>query len=72
MDSRRLKNLRTVLIRKGSVMRQLSPNIVAGDVVNVDQVPFIILTAAHLFQPSTQGSIGGMTSRFWLAQVNES
>ncbi|WP_151765797.1 hypothetical protein [Acinetobacter colistiniresistens] len=72
MDSRRLKNLRTVLIRKGCVMRQLSPTIVAGDVVNVDQVPFIILTAAHLYKTSQQGSIGGMTSRFWLAQVIES
>lgn len=71
MDSRRLKNLRTVLVRKGSVMRQLSPTIFAGDVVNVDLVPYIILTAAHLYKPGSKGGIGGMTSRFWLAQVNE-
>lgn len=70
MDSRRLKNLRTVLITKGNLTRQLSPSIVAGDVVNVDEVPFIILTAAHLFQPSTQNGLGGMVSRFWLATVN--
>lgn len=72
MDSRRLKNLRTVLIRRGSVMRQLSPNIVAGDVVNIDRKPFIILTAAHLYKPGSQDSIGGMTSRFWLAEVIKS
>lgn len=72
MDSRRLKNLRTVLIRRGSVMRQLSPNMVAGDMVNVDKVPYIILTAAHLFDPGSGSSTGASTSRLWLAQVNES
>lgn len=71
MDSRRLKNLRTVLIRRGSVMRQLSPSIVAGDVVNVDLKPYLILTAAHLYQPGSGNGNGGMVSRFWLSQVNE-
>ncbi|WP_417212045.1 hypothetical protein [Acinetobacter venetianus] len=69
MDSRRLKNLRTVLIRKGSFMRQLSPQIVAGDVISVDQVPYIILTAAHRYQPGTGSGAGVMASRFWIAQV---
>lgn len=72
MDSRRLKNLRTVLVRRGSVMRQLSPNIIAGDVVNVDQVPYIVLTAAHRYMSGTGGDSGIMATRIWIAEVSTS
>lgn len=69
IDTRRLKNLRTVLVRKGTVMRGLSPQFRAGDVFVVEQDKYVVLTAAHYFSTGSLGGEAGMFSKFWLSQV---
>lgn len=69
MDTRRLKNLRTVLVQKATVMRNLSVQFVAGDVFLVGEDKFVVLTAAHYITTGSLGGEMGMYSKFWLAQV---
>lgn len=69
MDTRRLKNLRTVLVQKATVMRNLSPQFVAGDVFLVGDDKYVVLTAVHYWATGSMGGQMGMCSKFWLSQV---
>lgn len=68
-DARRVKNMSTMLVTKGTFMRAMSPNIGAGDLIEINQRKYFILTAAHRFDT---GALGGSTvsaSKFWFAEV---
>lgn len=69
MDTRRLKNLRTVLVQKATVMRNLSPQFTAGDVFLVGDGKYVVLTAIHYWATGALGGQMGMCSKFWLSQV---
>lgn len=69
-DARRLKNLNTILVTRGSATRTMDMSVTAGDVFLIDDVKYLVLTAAHLFK---SGALGGGTvsaSRFWLATLS--
>lgn len=69
LDPRRLKNISTALVTKGIIQRAYSPDILAGDVMDVSDENYVVLTSAHRFDT---GSFGGATvsaSKFWIAQV---
>lgn len=69
LDSRRLKNLSTVLVTRGTVMRTYNPDFMAGDVVKVKDKKYVILTAAHRFDTGVLGGATVSASKFWLAEV---
>lgn len=71
MDTRRLKNLRTVLVHKATAMRHLSPDFIAGDIVMVGKQKYVILTAAHHIATGSLGGEPSAFSKFWLSQVGD-
>lgn len=70
MDSRRLRNLRKVLVRKGWFQRAINLNIKAGDVFNVDGEKFIALTVAHVYATGSYDGQYGAYTKVWLSQVS--
>lgn len=69
LDARRLKNLSTVLVTRGTVMRPYDPLIKAGDVVMVKDKKYVILTAAHRYDSGVLGAPSVTVSKYWLAEV---
>ncbi|HGW3984092.1 hypothetical protein ACRS5A_18770 [Acinetobacter baumannii] len=69
LDARRLKNLSTALVVKGTAQRSLSPTINAGDIIQVENEKYVVLTAAHRFDSGALGDATVAASKFWLAQV---
>lgn len=69
-DARRLKNLTKVLITRGTVTRTMDLSIFAGDVVQVDDKKYLVLTASHLFNTGALGGGSAAASRFWLASLS--
>lgn len=69
LDPRRLKNLSTALVVKGTIQRSLSPTLNAGDVVLINKEKYVILTAAHRFDSGALGDATASASKFWIAQV---
>lgn len=70
-DTRRIKNLSRVLIKRGVATRALSMNLNAGNIIQVDNNKYIILTALHRV---ITGALGGATetaSYFWLGSFNK-
>ena len=69
MDVRRLKNLKTALVTRGIIQRALSLEINAGDVIQVGEDKYYILTAAHRLDTGAMGASTASVSKFWIAQV---
>ena len=69
MDTRRLKNLSTALVVKGTIQRALSLDLNAGDVIQVGEEKYYILTAAHRIDTGALGASTVSVSKFWIAQV---
>jgi hypothetical protein len=69
LDARRVKNLSTVLVVRGTMIQNYSPNFIAGDVVLIDSKKYVILTVAHRFDTGIMGSPSVSASKFWLAEV---
>ncbi|WP_025096218.1 hypothetical protein [Acinetobacter soli] len=68
-DARRFKNMSTMLVTKGTFMRAMSPNIGAGDIIEINQRKYFILTAAHRFDTGALGGSIVSASKFWFAEV---
>lgn len=68
-DARRVKNMSTMLVTKGTFMRAMSPNIGAGDLIEINQRKYFILTAAHRFDMVALGGSTVSASKFWFAEV---
>lgn len=68
-DARRVKNMSTMLVTKGTFMRAMSPNIGAGDFIEINQRKYFILTAAHRFDTVALGGSTVSASKFWFAEV---
>ena len=69
VDARRLKNLSTALVVKGTITRGFSPDINAGDEILVGMDSYVILTAAHRFDTGAMSGQTASLSKFWIAQV---
>lgn len=69
LDARRLKNLSTVLVTKGTILRTYNPNFRAGDVFKVKDKKYVVLTAAHRFDTGVLGAASVSASKFWIAEV---
>lgn len=69
---RQLRNLSTVLVRRRVLTLDYNPDLRAGDVLEVDGVPLVIITAAHAYASGADGS--GMApaaySKYWLGALN--
>lgn len=69
LDTRRLKNLSTVLVTRGTAMRGYSPELMGGEVIKVKDKKYVILTAAHRFDTGILGAATVSASKAWLAEV---
>ncbi|MCU4320601.1 hypothetical protein [Acinetobacter bereziniae] len=69
LDARRVKNLSTVLVVRGTTIQNYSPNFIAGDIVTIDSKKYVILTVAHRFDTGCMGGASVSASKFWLAEV---
>lgn len=69
MDARRLKNLRTVLVTRGTIMRSYMPNLMTGNLIAVDGKRYCILTAAHRYDTGVLGGPTVSASKLWIAEV---
>ena len=70
-DARRLKNLNTILVTRGSATRTMDMNVVAGDVFLIDDEKYLVLTAAHFFKSGAMGGGTASASRYWLATLSK-
>lgn len=69
LDARRLKNLSTVLVVRGTTVRSYSPQFIAGDLILIDSKKYVILTVAHRLDTGAMGGVTVSASKFWLAEV---
>lgn len=63
-DQRTVNNMGTVLIQRGKSDGALAMGKNAGDRVDVGTKAMVVITAAHIFEPS-----GEQATRFWLGEV---
>ncbi len=69
-DARQLKNLNSILITRGTATRTMNMTIAAGDIIQVDETKYLVLTAAHVFKSGALGGASASVSRFWLATLS--
>lgn len=70
-DARMLRNMTRVLVQKKTLRSQFAGNIKAGDVVTVDDVPYAVVTAAHVHESGTDGAASSSYSKLWLGALEE-
>lgn len=68
-DKQELNNLSTHLIYRKIWTTGITPNLNAGEVVEVEGKKFVIVTATHAFSKTDSGS-GSQVSRFWLGELS--
>lgn len=66
-DQRVLNNLSVALVRRRVMQAEFSPDILAGDTIQVGNTPLIVMTVAHVWD--TEGKDQTQYSKFWLGQV---
>lgn len=69
LSLRELKNLEKVLVTRGVVMRPLDLNLMAGDLVKIDQKNYVILTAVHYFNTGSLDSDSATVTKLWIASL---
>lgn len=67
-DSQILNNLSTYLVQKKIWTTRITPNINAGDVIEIAKKKYVVITATHLFSHAEVG--GSQVSRFWLGELS--
>lgn len=68
-DQQVLNNLSTYLITRKVWTTGLTPNIMAGNVIQILDEKFVVITATHAFAKAGSGS-GSQMSRFWLGSLS--
>lgn len=66
---RELKNLEKVLICRGSILRPMNLQLNAGDVIEISEKKYLILTSAHKFSTGAMGGASVMASKYWIATL---
>lgn len=69
LDARQLKNLEKVLLPRGTIQRPLNMELMAGLLVEISQIKYVILTAAHHVETGAVGGSVGSTTKLWLASL---
>lgn len=69
VDARRLKNLSTALVTRGTALRTYNPDFMSGDVFQIKDKKYVVLTAAHRLDTGVLGAASVSASKFWLAEV---
>lgn len=69
MDSRQLRNMEKVLIHRGSIMRPLSLEVVAGDALRVGDRVLVALTVAHRVDTGALGGNSVAVTKIWLSSL---
>lgn len=69
LDARRAKNLSTALVVRGTAVRSYSPELMAGQVVQVGEKKLVILTTANCFDTGVLGAATASATKMWLAEV---
>ena len=69
LDARRVKNLSTVLVTRGTAIRSYSPSLIAGDVILCAGKKYVIVTVAHRFDTGILGAPSVSATKIWLAEV---
>ena len=70
MNAQRLRNMSRCLVQRKTSKINISPVIVAGDLISyVGRDPLVVITAAHAFQSGTDGSGSNQYSRLWLGSL---
>ncbi|WP_144409764.1 hypothetical protein [Cupriavidus basilensis] len=70
-DTRVLTNMTRVLVQRKTLKSPYAPAINAGDLILVENTPYPVVTAAHVYQSGTDGSAANTYSKFWLGSVEE-
>ena len=68
-DQRIVNNLSRALIQRRKMRNILTPSLNAGLRVDVDSVPHVAITAAHIYESGSGGETGDQYSQFWLGEV---
>lgn len=68
-SQRILNNLSTALIMRRKAQSAFAPHIMAGMRVDIAQKPYVVITAAHVFEAGGDGQEGEQTTRLWLGEV---
>ena len=69
LDARQLRNLEKVLVHQGTILRPYDEKVVAGQILEISEKKYVILTVAHRF---VSGALGGqpvMASKAWLSAL---
>lgn len=68
----RLRNMTRCLVLSKTAKVGFSPQVVAGDLVDVAaEKPLAVITAAHVFENNTDGEGSNQYSRLWLGSLEE-
>lgn len=70
-DERILRGLSTALVARRTFRNVLATNINAGARIDVDGVPMVVITAAHVFEAMESGTPPEQYSKFWLGELIE-
>ena len=70
-DNRELQNLRRILITKAQIIRQLDERLEAGSLLTVGDQKLVVLTGASYFESGALGGRSVLTSKAWLAQIED-
>ncbi len=70
-DVRVLTNMTRALIKKRIARIDYAPQINAGNIIQVGDVKFVAVTAAHCYASGTDGDGIDSYSKFWLAEIEE-
>lgn len=68
-DHRELNNLKRVLVVRGIILRSLDDGLIAGNVVVIDGVKYVVLTSASRFDTGKLGNPPVMASKAWIARM---
>ncbi len=68
-DSRKLLNLKRILITKGVIMRPMDDRLSAGKILLINEQKYVVLTNATRFDTGSFGGQAVMASKAWLAQM---
>jgi hypothetical protein len=64
-----LNNLSAALITRRKLFTGFAPQVLAGMRVDLGEKPFVVVTAAHVFEPGGDADHGEQSSTLWLAEV---
>lgn len=69
-DKQELNNLSTYLVYRKIWTTGITPNLNAGEIVEIEGKKFVIITATHALSKVDSGS-GSQVSRFWLGELSD-